>query len=121
MRSWLERARASAPKPASKRSSSDLPTLENLEEHGDNLRDLLADDATMGYRKLRESMKSKGFLVAETTMQRWLDRYHGKSSRALLEAPIEGLPSLDRKGLVHYQAELLPGRNSKPGMTYMQL
>ena len=34
MQTWLERARASAPKRSIKRGSSDLPTLENLEEHG---------------------------------------------------------------------------------------
>ena len=52
MRSWLERARAAAPKRAIKRGPSDLPTLENLEEHGDYLRGLLADDETMGFWKL---------------------------------------------------------------------
>ena len=31
MQSWLERARASAPKRAIKRGTSDLPTLESLE------------------------------------------------------------------------------------------
>ena len=42
MRSRLDRARvAAAPKRAIKRGSSDLPTLENLEEHGDYLRDCL--------------------------------------------------------------------------------
>ena len=50
MRSWLERARATAPKRAIKRGSSDLPTLENLEEHGDYLRGLLAEDPSMGCR-----------------------------------------------------------------------
>ena len=95
MRSWLERARATVPKRAIKRGSSDLPTLENLEEHGDYLRGLLEEDPAMGYWHLREAMKSKGFLVSETTMQHWLDRYHGKCRRALLKAPIDGLPCLD--------------------------
>ena len=35
MRSWLERARATAPKRAIKRGDSDLPTLENLDAYGD--------------------------------------------------------------------------------------
>jgi len=77
MQTWLERARATVPKRAIKRGSSDLPTLENLEEHGDYLRGLLEDDATMGRVQLRESMKKKGFLVSEKTMRCWLDRYHG--------------------------------------------
>ena len=121
MQSWLERARATAPKRAIKRGSSDLPTLENLEEYGDYLRSLLSEDPDMGYRKLREAIKAKGFLVTETTMQRWFDRYHENCSRALLQAPIQGLPTLDRKGLVPYQAELLQEWNSKPAMTYTQL
>lgn len=56
MQTWLERARAIAPKRAIKRGLSGLPTLENLEEHADYLRGLLADDATMGYWKLRGSI-----------------------------------------------------------------
>ena len=54
-------------------------------------------------------------------MHNWLERYHGKCSRALLEALIEGLPSLDRHGLVQYRAGLLQEWNSKPAMTYMHL
>ena len=106
MRSWLERARAGAPKRAIKRGSSDLPTLENLEEHGDYLRGLLEDDASMGWRKLREAIKTKGFLVSEKTMRNWLDRHHGKCSRALLAAPIEGLPCLNLAELRHYETQL---------------
>ena len=121
MQTWLERARAAAPKRAIKRGSSDLPTLEDIEEYGDYLRDLLAEDPSIGRRKLREAIKAKGFLVSERTMRNWLDRYHGKCSRAPLVAPIEGLPSLDRQGLVQYQADLLQEWNSKPAMTYTQL
>ena len=61
----------------------------------------------MGGWKLREAMKEKVFLVNGNNMQRWLDREHGNAKRTLLAAPMDGLPSLDRKGLVHYQAELL--------------
>ena len=103
MRSWSERARASEPKRGIKRGSSDLPTLENLEEHGDYLRGLLAEDPSMGRHKLREAIKAEGFLVSPKTMENWLDRYHRKCSRALLEAPIEGLPCLDRAGLLQYE------------------
>ena len=54
-------------------------------------------------------------------MRNWLDRYHGMCESELLAAPIEGLPILDRKGLQHYQAELLQEWNSKPAMTCTQL
>ena len=53
MQSWLERARASAPKRTIERGSSDLPTLESLEEHSDYPRGLLAEDPSMGRRLLR--------------------------------------------------------------------
>ena len=56
MQTWLDRARAVAPKRAIKRGSSDLPTLENLEDQGDYLRGLFADDQSMGRRQLREAM-----------------------------------------------------------------
>ena len=121
IQTWLERARATAPKRAIKRGSSDLPTLENLDAYGDFFRGLLVEDASMGCRKLREAIKTKGFLVAKTTIERWLDREHGKAKRALLAAPIDGLPSVDRQGLVHYHAELFEEWNSKPAITYMQL
>ena len=102
MQTWFERARVDAPKPIIKRGSSDVPTLEDLEEHGEYLRGLLAEDPSMGWRKLREAIKAKGFLVPERTMRSWLDRYHGNCSRALLAAPIEGLFVLDMKGLRLY-------------------
>ena len=44
MRSWLDRARAVAPKRDIKRGWSDLTTLENLDQHGDYLRGLLAEN-----------------------------------------------------------------------------
>ena len=88
MRSWLERAGSSVPKRAIKRGSSDLPTLGNLEEHGDYLRGLLEDDAIMGCVRLRESMKKKGFLVSERTMRSWLDRYHEMCSLLPYEAAL---------------------------------
>ena len=87
MQRWLERARSSVPKRAIKRGSSDLPTLENLEAHGDYLRGLLAEDLTISFWKLREAMKTKGFLVSEQTMRTWLDRYHGKWQRVII-APL---------------------------------
>ena len=121
MRSWLERARASAPNRAIKISSSDLPTLENLEEHGDYLRALLAEDPSMGSRKLREAMKSRGFLVTTSTMERWLDRHNGKCQRAIIAAPIEGLPCLDAAALRQHESKLLREWSSRPAMTYMQL
>ena len=102
MRSWLERARAIAPKRAIKRGSSDLPTVENLEEHGDYLRGLLEDDASMGCKRLRESMKKKGFLVSEKTMRCWLDRYHEMCS------------------LFPYEAVLLQFWSKHQAMTYSQ-
>ena len=49
MQSRLERARASAPKLTTKRGSSDFPTLENLEEHGDYLLGLLAEDPAINF------------------------------------------------------------------------
>ena len=76
MQTWLERARADAPKRTIKRGSSDLPTLEDLEEYGDYLRGLLAEDPSLGRRKLREAIKAKGFLVSEKTMSIWIARYH---------------------------------------------
>ena len=103
MQTWLERARAIAPQRDIKRSSSDLPTIDNLEQHIDTFQSLLPEDATMRYRNLRESMENNGFHVSEQTMRNWLDRCHAKRNRALLEASIEGLPSLDRKGLQHYE------------------
>ncbi len=118
---WLERARASAPKRAIKRGSSDLPTLENLEEHGGYLRGLLLEDATMGSRKLREAIKTTGFLVSERTMRNWLDRYHGKCQRAIIAAPIEGLLCLDAAALRQHESKLLREWSSRPAMTYTQL
>ena len=103
MQSWLERARATAPKRAIKRGSSDLPTLENPEEHGDYLRALLVDDSSLGSRKLREAIKTKGFLVSEKSMRIWLDRYHR---------------CVDREGLLPYEAELIALLASKTGTTY---
>ena len=117
MQHWLERARATVPKRALKRVSSDLPTLEDLGAHSDYLRGLLAEDPSMGYWKLREAMKTKGFLVTESIMQRWLKRYHEKCK---YEAPIEGLPVVDREGLLPYEAQLLQFLDSKTGTTYMQ-
>ena len=76
MRQWLERARAIVPKRVIKRGSSDLPTLEDLEEYGDYLRGLLAEDPSLRHVKLREAIKAKGFLVSEKTMRIWLDDYH---------------------------------------------
>jgi len=63
MRSWLDRARAAAPKRAIQRGSSDLPELEDIEEeYGDYLRVLLAEDPSLGWRKLREAIKAEGSL-----------------------------------------------------------
>ena len=112
MQSWLERARATAPKRAIKRGSSDLPTLENLDAYGDFLRGLLAEDAAIGRRKLREAMKEKGFLVSEQTMRSWLDRYHEKRSRARLQRA---------RLLRQHEAQLLREWSSRPAMTYTQL
>ena len=81
MRTWLERARAIVPKRAIKRGFSDLPTLEDLEEYGDYLRGLLAEDPSLRWRKLREAIKAKGFLVSDKTMRIWLDRYHREIER----------------------------------------
>ena len=53
-------------------------------------------------------------------MRSWLDRHHGKCSRALLKAPIDGLPCLDRKGLLPYEAALLQYWFEHQAMTYMQ-
>ena len=75
----------------------------------------------MGRRKLREAIKTKGFLVSERTMRNWLDRYHGECSRALLPAPIEGLPVLDMKSLRLYEAELLQEAATDPEKTYTQM
>ena len=36
------------------------PKLENLEEHGDYLRGLLAEDPSLRWRQLREAIKAKG-------------------------------------------------------------
>ena len=63
MQTWLGRARSSVPKRAIKRGFSDLPTLEDLEEYGDYLRGMLAEDPSLRWRKLREAIKAKGFLV----------------------------------------------------------
>jgi len=81
MQTWLERARSSVPKRAIKRGFSDLPTLEDLEEYGDYLRGLLAEDPSLRWFKLREAIKAKGFLVLDRTMRNWLDRYHGEIER----------------------------------------
>jgi len=121
MRTWLERARSSVRKRAIKRGSSDLPTLEDLEEYGDYLRGLLAEDPSLGRRKLREAIKEKGFLVSPTTMSNWLDRYHGKSKRTLLAAPIDGLPCLDLEGLRAYDTELLSRWADEWDITYTRL
>ena len=75
----------------------------------------------MGRHKLREAIRAKGFLVSERTMRNWLDRYHGKCSRALLAAPTEGLPCLDLKGVRCYEAELLDKWSTDPDMTKTQL
>ena len=99
MRKWLNRARASVPKRAIKRGSSDLPTLENLEEHADYLKSLLADDTSLGYMKLREAMKTKGFVATHQNICDWLERYHGKCTRPMRAAPKEGFPCLDIAGL----------------------
>ena len=106
MQRWLDRYQASdaAPKRAIKRGSSDLPTLENLEEHGDYLRGLLEDDPAISFWHLREALKKKGFLVSEQTMRTWFDLYHRKCRRALLKEPIDGLPCLDLMGLLPYEA-----------------
>ncbi len=121
MRSWLERERSIVPKRTLKRGSSDLPTLENVEEHGDYLRGLLAEDPSMRRFQLREAIKAKGFLVSEQTMRTWLDRYHGKFQRAIIAAPIEGLPCKVAAGLRRQEAKLLREWSSRPAMTYMQL
>ena len=94
MQTWLERARAIAPKRAIKRGSSDLPTIDNLEEHGDYLRGLLAEDPSIGRVKLREAIKAKGFLVSEQTMRTWLDRHHGVPKRAIKRGSSD-LPTLE--------------------------
>ena len=117
----MERARAAAPKRAIKRGSSDLPTLENLDAYADFLRGLLGEDAIMGRWKLREAMKAKGFLVSERTMRNWLDRYHGMCQRAIIAAPIKGLPCLDAAALRQHESKLLREWSSRPAMTYTQL
>ena len=104
-RQWLNRARAIVPKRVVKRGSSDLPTLENPEEHGDYLRALLVDDSSLGYRKVREAIKTKGFLVSEKSMRIWLDRYHR---------------CVDREGLLPYEEALLDYWFEHQAMTYMQ-
>ena len=121
MQSWLERARATAPKRAIKRGSSDLPTLEDLGEYGDYLRGLLAEDPSLGYRRLREAIKAKGVVVSQKTMQNWLARYHGKSSRTVLPKPREELPELDLNGVRRYQDILLCQADSDTDQTYVQL
>ena len=121
MRSWLERARAIVPKRAIKRGSSDLPTLENVEEQCSYLRGLLGEDSSLGYRQLREGIRTKGFLVSEKTMRNWLDRHNGKCKRLIIVAPIEGLPCLDVAGLRFYQAQLLERWSCSPSITYTVL
>ena len=121
MRSWLDRARATAPKRAIKRASSDLPTLENLDAHDDYLRSLLAEDPSLRWFKLNEAMKTRGFLVEQSALQSWLDRYHRKCQRAFLKGPIEGLPVVDREGLLPYETQLLEFLDSNPDTTYTQL
>ena len=106
MRSWLERARAIVPKRAFKRGSSDLPKLENLEEHNDYLRGLLVDDPTISGWDLREAMKKKGFLVSQRTMHTWVNRHNGKSTRPIIAAPIDELPCLDIAGVRQYERQL---------------
>ena len=81
MRSWLERARAPIPRRAIKRASSDLPTLGNLNADAGFLSGMLAEDASIGRRKIREAMKGKGYLVSEQVVRTWLDRYHGVRER----------------------------------------
>ena len=54
-------------------------------------------------------------------MRTWLDRHHGKCQRAVLSAPIEGLPCLDAAGLRQYEAKLLREWSSRPAIAYMQL
>ena len=44
----------------------------------------------------------------------------GSASRALLAAPIEGLPCLDAAGLRHYEASYCSKIGAAPAMTYMQ-
>ena len=99
MQQWMNRARATTPMRTLKRGSSDLPTLENLDAHEDYLRSLLAEDASMGWRKLREAMKTKSFLVTTATMQSWLER----------------------QSLLPYQPQLLQHWNSFPRITYTQM
>ena len=99
MRSWLERARATAPKRTIKRGSSDLPTLENLDAYDDYLRSLLAEDPSLKWFTLREAMKTKGFLVTEAAMRGWLER----------------------QSLLPYQPQLLQHWNSFPRITYTQM
>ena len=112
MQHWLERERSAVPKRAIKRASSDLPPLDDAESQGDYLRQLLAGDPSLRWRQLREAIKAKGFLVSERTMRNWFERYDGKCTRARLEAPIDGLPCVDRTGLQAYEAELLQEWNS---------
>jgi len=121
MQTWLDRARAIAPKRAIKRAPRDLPTLENLEEQGDYLRGLLADDSSLGYRQLREAIKTKGFLVSDRTMRNWLERHHRECTRAIIAAPKEGLQCLDIAGLRHYEPQLLKICFSEPRITYDRL
>ena len=121
MQTWLERARATAPKRAIKRGSSNLPTLENLGAYGNFLRGLLAEDESMGRRRLREAIKGKGFLVSQQTMRTWLKRHEGKCRKAIRKAPKEGLPCLDVAGLRGHEAWLLRYWNSEPSITYTGL
>ena len=107
MQSWLDRARAIVTKRALKRGSSDLPILENPEEHGDYLRGLLVDDAALTWWQLREAMKKKGFFVPKSTMRNWLERHNDETKRVLIAAPREGLPCLNLAELRHYEAQLL--------------
>ena len=118
MRSWLDRARAIVPKRALKRGSSDLPNLENPEEHGDYLRGLLVDNPALTWWSLREAMKKKGFFVKEMTMRHWLERHYDETKRALIAAPKEGLTCLDVAGLRLYEAHLLKHWNKYPSITY---
>ena len=66
-------------------------------------------------------MKTTGFLVTEATMQRWLDRHHGKCQRAKINAPIEGLPCLDAEGLRRDEVQLLRGWSSRPAIRYTEV
>ncbi len=54
-------------------------------------------------------------------MRNWLDRHNGKCQRALLAAPIEGLPCLDIVGLRLYEPQLLETLCGQPAITYTEM